>query len=110
MKVWTEDAGPRWVAVQERCDAQLRPVGLAAMDAAGLRSGERVLDVGAGCGDSTLELARRVGPSGHVHAVDISPMMLDRARERARREGLGNVSFQLADAQVVRSPVRAGPG
>lgn len=100
VKFWTEDAGPRWVAMQERCDAQLRPLGQAVMEAARIQQGERILDVGAGCGDTTLDLARRVGPSGHVHAVDISPMMLERARERAQREALANVSFQLADAQV----------
>ena len=62
-----------------------------------VRAGERILDVGAGCGDTTLELARRVGPGGHVHAVDVSEIMLARARERARIAGVGNVSFQLGD-------------
>ena len=97
---WSESAGPRWVALQEQTDAQLRVFGLRAMDAAGLRAGERVLDVGAGCGDTTIELARRVGPSGRVHAIDVSAVMLERARERAAAEGADVATFQLADVQA----------
>lgn len=99
VRYWNEDAGPRWVAVEASVDAQLRPIGRRAMEAARLRAGERVLDIGAGCGDTTVELARRVGPSGRVHALDVSAIMLARARERAASEQLGNVTFQVADAQ-----------
>lgn len=99
-KYWSEEAGPRWVAVQEQTDAQLRAFGVRAIESAAISPGERVLDVGAGCGDTSLELARRVGPTGHVHAVDVSAVMLDRARERALREGLAHVTFQVADVQA----------
>lgn len=107
VKYWSDDAGPRWVALQERSDAMLRPFGRRAMEAAGLAGGERVLDVGAGCGDTTLELARRVGASGHVHAVDISAVMLERARERASREDVRHASFQVADPQS--QPIERAP-
>jgi SAM-dependent methyltransferase len=99
---WNEQAGPRWVRLQELLDAQLAPLGEAAMDALGLADGERVLDVGCGCGDSTLAIARRVGASGSVTGVDISGVMLERARQRARDAGLTNVHFEIADAQTHR--------
>lgn len=96
---WNEDAGPRWVAYQERLDRQIESGGLAAMDLAGVRSGERVLDIGCGCGGSSLELARRVGDTGFVLGVDISEPMLARARQRSADAGLSNVEFKQADAQ-----------
>lgn len=97
---WNEDAGPRWVAFQERLDGQIEGAGLAAMEEAEVSEGERVLDVGCGCGGSSLELARRVGASGFVMGADLSVPMLSRARERAAQEGLTNVAFEQADAQT----------
>jgi SAM-dependent methyltransferase len=70
------------------------------MAALGLRAGERVIDVGCGCGDTSLELGRRVTPSGSVLGVDISEPMLGRARERAAAEHMGHVLFATADAQT----------
>jgi SAM-dependent methyltransferase len=80
-------------------DEQIAPLGLAAMNRAGVAAGERVLDVGCGCGHTTLELAARVGPRGSVTGIDISTPMLERARERARERGLGGIRFVNADAQ-----------
>jgi SAM-dependent methyltransferase len=99
---WNEQAGAQWVAREALLDEQIAPLGRAAMDRAGVAAGERVLDVGCGCGHTTLELAERVGPSGGVTGLDISTPMLERARERARERGLGNVGFVNADAQVTR--------
>ncbi len=101
-KYWNEQGGPVWVANQERLDAQIRPHGergLARLDA---RPGERVLDVGCGCGETSLEIARRVGPSGRVLGADISAPMLGRARERGQAAGLAQLSFEQADAQTHR--------
>ena len=68
--------------------------------AAGLpQAGERVLDVGSGCGDSTMDLAHKVAPAGTVVGIDVSAMMLARARERAAGTDL-NVSFIDDDAQT----------
>lgn len=97
---WNEQAGPKWVELQSFIDDQIEPLGLAAMDGLGSLSGSTILDVGCGCGSTSLELARRVGPSGRVVGVDLSRPMLDRAIDSARQAGLGNVSFRQADAQV----------
>ena len=97
---WNENAGPSWVAMQDELDRELEHLGLAAMAALAPRAGERLIDIGCGCGASTLELAKRVGPQGGVLGVDISAPMLAVARERAAAAGLGQASFIQADAQV----------
>jgi len=53
-------------------------------------SGDSCLDVGCGMGYFTIPLARLVGPTGHVTAVDLQPKMLDGAARRAKREGLAD--------------------
>lgn len=107
IEYWNEQSGPKWVRFEALLDAQIEPLGLAAMDAAGVSPGERVLDVGCGCGQSALELARRVGPGGGVLGVDLSAVMLERARERAREAGLHWLCFEDADAQTHDFPGNA---
>ncbi len=97
---WNETAGPGWVAMHDELDRELNDLGLAAMAALAPKAGERIIDVGCGCGASTLELARRVGPDGGVLGVDISAPMLGVARERAQAAGLAQAQFIQADAQV----------
>lgn len=104
IEYWNETAGPRWVAMQNALDAQIAPFGHAAQERLAPASGEHVLDVGCGCGETSLELARRVGPGGGVTGLDISAVMLARARDRAAEAGLGNVTFVLADAQTHTFP------
>lgn len=103
---WNEKGGPKWVTLQETLDRQLARFGHIVMDQLAIGAGERVLDVGCGCGETSLELGRRVGPKGTVLGVDISSVMLDRARDRARRDGLANVELAVADAQT--HPFAAG--
>ncbi|HEV3135956.1 MAG TPA: methyltransferase domain-containing protein [Acidimicrobiia bacterium] len=80
---------------------------VALLDAAGLRPGARVLDVGCGRGDTTLDAARRVGPSGLALGVDDSLGVLEEARRRAADAGLAHVGFVHADAQTQRfAPLR----
>ena len=61
----------------------LRPVSDRLIAAAKPKPGERVIDVGCGCGATTIDFAERVGPSGAVLGLDVSAPMLARARERA---------------------------
>lgn len=100
IRLWNDVSGPIWLALQRRLDAQLDPVGMALLSRLELPRGGRVLDIGCGCGSTSLELARRVGSEGHVTGVDISAPMLARAAERAAAAGLGNVDFVRADAQT----------
>ncbi len=100
IRYWNEQGGPRWVQRQQQLDAQINPLGLTAMQRAGVKLGERVLDVGCGCGQTALELAQRVGSSGSAMGIDISQPMLTRARERRQELGLKNLEFLHADAQM----------
>jgi SAM-dependent methyltransferase len=95
---WNSGAGPVWVEFQERLDRQLDSLGQTALSALGVRAGERVLDIGCGCGDTTLALAEAVGAAGEVLGVDVSEPMLTVARRRAA--GTETVGFLQADAQT----------
>jgi SAM-dependent methyltransferase len=86
------------VANQERLDAVLAPLMQAGLDRARPAAGERILDIGCGCGATLLALAERVGATGSVFGVDISAPMLARARDRLREHQVGNVTVTQSDA------------
>jgi predicted methyltransferase len=65
------------------------------MDALGIAEGSKVADIGPGAGWFTIQLARRVGPNGHVYAEDVQRQMLEAIRRRVSREGLQNVEPKL---------------
>ena len=102
IEYWNQVSGARWVAVNERLDALLSPLGTRAMDRAAPIAGERAIDVGCGCGQTSLQLAERVGASGSVVGIDLSAPMLARAAERAAQTGRDRITFVQADAQTQR--------
>ena len=69
------------------------------LDEAHIGPGARVLDIAAGAGDQTLDIARRIGAQGRVLATDVSPGILALAQKNAEAEGFLQVSTQVADAQ-----------
>jgi SAM-dependent methyltransferase len=101
---WNGPLGARWATQQEEMDALTAPFGQDALNAAAAQPGERVLDVGCGCGASTLALGRSVGVNGAVVGADISRAMLEIARRRAAEAGLGHVNFAEADASSASLP------
>ena len=89
-----------WTGNQERFDRMLEPFTELILRAAALRPGGHVLDVGCGCGATTLAAARLVMPAQAV-GIDLSVPMLTRARARAEAAGLANNAvFLHGDAQV----------
>lgn len=80
----------------------LREPTAAMIEMADVRPGMRVLDIAAGAGDQTLDLAKRVGPTGYVLATDLSPVILEFAKSRAQSAGYNNVETQVADGESLR--------
>ncbi len=71
---------------------------------AGLRDGETVLDLGSGAGIDCFLASPRVGPTGRVIGVDMTPEMLEKARTNARRGGFDNVDFRLGEIEALPLP------
>jgi len=94
---WDGPEGEHWAAHADRYEAASTGFWEALLRAVPIGGEQRILDVGCGTGKSTRDLAR-LAPSGSVLGVDLSAKMLDRARAGA--EGLANVTFEQADAQV----------
>ncbi len=98
VKYWNGVGGGHWVEEQAHTDITLTPVLNALLDRADVRPGQQVLDVGCGCGATTIALSKRVGAAGHVTGLDVSGPMLARAKELSA--GLKNVDYILADAST----------
>lgn len=94
-----DQAAAGWDAHGPRIRAWLTGATAAMLDLAGIVPGARVLDVAAGAGGQTLDIAERVGPSGHVLATDLSPSILALAQANAARAGHANVQTKVADGQ-----------
>src|SRR3974377_2574871 len=94
---WNGKGGHTWVARQEHTDNTLAPVTNALLAFAAPRAGERVVDIGCGCGAPTLEFARAVGPSGRVTGLDISGPMLAEGGRRASAAGIAKIDCRGAD-------------
>ena len=84
-------------------DAELRRHHAVLLAACGVRPRDHVLDIGCGAGQTTRDAAR-AARAGSALGVDTSAPAVERARELARAEGLGNVTFEVGDAQVHRLP------
>lgn len=95
---WNGPAAATLLLLRGPLEAAVRSHGLAALEASHPLPGERVLDVGCGLGETTRELARRVGPGGAALGVDIAGPLLEVARKES--VGIRNVSYLLADAQA----------
>jgi ubiquinone/menaquinone biosynthesis C-methylase UbiE len=94
---WNGKGGHIWVERQEHTDITLTPVTDALLAFAAPCTGERVVDIGCGCGAPTLEFARAVGADGRVVGMDISGPMLAEGERRTRAAGLANIDWRQAD-------------
>ncbi len=93
---WNGADGEYWTTHQDRLDRTLAPVTPPLLAFAAPRAGSTVIDVGCGCGATTIEFARAVGPSGRVIGIDVSSPMLAVAAERLRE--FANTTCLLGDA------------
>lgn len=79
----------------------LRDVTDAMISAANIEPGSQVLDIAAGAGDETLDIAQRIGSNGYVLATDLSPRILALAHDNLRAAGFSNFDTLVADAQAL---------
>lgn len=93
---WNGIDGEYWTRQNERLDRTLAPITGPLLAFAAARVGSTIIDVGCGCGATTVELARMVGPSGRVTGIDISEAMLGLAKQRLRE--YANTACLLGDA------------
>lgn len=96
---WNAEAGQTWARFQNQLDLQLAPLGEAGLRALAVPPGARVLDIGCGCGQTSVALARLVGQAGAVTGVDLSRAMLAVARARAVPAAAAATEFLELDAQ-----------
>ena len=97
---WSGKGGDIWVERQNAMDTMLGPLGEAALNKLNLNEGENVLDIGCGCGNTTLNIAKRISPDGQVTGLDISKPMLKSAKESANEMSISNASFNCVDVQT----------
>jgi ubiquinone/menaquinone biosynthesis C-methylase UbiE len=93
---WNSEPNRRWVTEQPRLDRVFDQLDDVALKYSAPQFAERVVDIGCGCGSSALRCADLVGPSGWVLGIDVSRMMLERARDRA--SAYRNITLVEADA------------
>ena len=94
---WAGDMGARWLANLDRFEGMIAPIGAALLAQADYQPGERVLDLGCGGGATTLAIADAVGPEGAAMGLDVAPMLIERATQRASATG-STARFVCADA------------
>lgn len=96
-----DNAAQGWNQNAALVHAWLQEATTAMFDAARINLGAHVLDIAAGAGDQTLDIARRVGPCGYVLATDISEGILALAQQNALAAGFQHVYTRVADAQTL---------
>lgn len=101
---WKGERVDRWIRQSEGLERQLEPVSDVLFATAGLRPGERVLDVGCGTGPTTRRAAVAVGPDGAVTGLDVAAPMLERATSVDRARGSAPITWVEADATAWGPP------
>jgi len=97
---WSGNGGQIWVERQKAMDTMLSPLGKTALSKLNLSDKDNVLDIGCGCGNTTLNIAKKIQPSGKVTGLDISKPMLNKANESAKEMSLTNTTFRCLDVQT----------
>lgn len=100
VEAWGGVLFDRWLRYREVLAQSIQPFSDAAFGACNPQSGERVLDIGCGLGETTLQLADLVGPGGRVVGIDAGERFVERSAREADTAGVGNVSYVEGDVQI----------
>ena len=98
------DRGIGWDKRAEEMAEMARRLNEPLLELIGIAAGQRVLDLASGAGEPALTIAEMIGDTGHVTATDLAEGMLAGARRRAADRGLGNIGFEIADAESLPFP------
>jgi SAM-dependent methyltransferase len=94
-----QQAAEAWYRWSPTLEEWLHPVTEAMIELAGIKEGDKVLEVAAGAGEPAVTIAKRVGPGGSVLATDISSNILEFAAKRAKDEGVSNLQTRVLDGE-----------
>ncbi len=97
-----ESGGQGWADSGPKIQQWLADATAAMLAMAAIKHGDRVLDVAAGAGAETLDIAARVGAAGHALATDLSPDILERAKAAAADAGYRNVDIRVSDGEKLQ--------
>jgi len=99
-----ETSSQYWNKHQALIEEMYAPLSLALIEDAGIKNGDRVLDIGGGSGEPSLTVARAVGPSGSVAYTDPAAGMVNAARTAAESKSLHNIQFHQCGAESLPFP------
>src|SRR4028119_2122825 len=91
---------PGWQRNREKMAGPTSTITEKMLSLARISAGQRVLDLACGVGDPAFAIAGLVGPGGYVLGLDLSPQMIEAARELSSREGVNNVEFRTIASEL----------
>ena len=97
---WSGKGGEIWVTKQDSMDIMLSPLGEEAIKKLNLSSNENVLDIGCGCGSTTISIANEILNNGTISGIDISIPMIEKAKRSVNDLSISNIDFFVKDVQT----------
>lgn len=104
VECWNEILTPKWIRFRHLLSGNGKIHSDIAYEYFGIREGDKVLDIGCGFGETALEIAKLVGPSGEVVGIDCTDAFLDIANAERDETRASNVRYEVGDAQVCDLP------
>ena len=104
VECWNEILTPKWIRFRHLLSGNGKIHSDIAYADFDIRPGDKVLDIGCGFGETALEIAQMVGPTGEVVGIDCTDSFLDIANDERDAAGARNVRYEVGDAQVCNLP------
>lgn len=104
VECWNEILTPKWIRFRHLLSGNGKIHSDLAYPYFNIQKGDKVLDIGCGFGETALEIARIVGPSGEVVGIDCTDAFLDIANRERDEAGVANVRYEVGDAQICDLP------